>query len=69
MEDTLRDHRVQKQFDRYVSSLNPCFNGRYSQRIMNKFYVQETIGLNPCFNGRYSQSERGTMVHESIELS
>ena len=37
-------------------SLNPCFNGRYSQsaRIATRFIVLD--GLNPCFNGRYSQS-------------
>ena len=32
MEDTLRDQNL---IDKKVSdSLNPCFNGRYSQRIM-----------------------------------
>ena len=30
MEDTLRDIKHKKQRD--MGSLNPCFNGRYSQR-------------------------------------
>ena len=37
-------------------SLNPCFNGRYSQRNSLKKITQKFAGLNPCFNGRYSQS-------------
>ena len=38
-------------------SLNPCFNGRYSQSIFSNVNEGRTLGLNPCFNGRYSQSE------------
>ena len=34
-------------------SLNPCFNGRYSQRVEQ--FKTATGVLNPCFNGRYSQ--------------
>ena len=37
-------------------SLNPCFNGRYSQRERNYKRTITVEGLNPCFNGRYSQS-------------
>ena len=36
-------------------SLNPCFNGRYSQRIRKDFVSFGGLRLNPCFNGRYSQ--------------
>ena len=36
-------------------SLNPCFNGRYSQRAAEKRQRSNCRGLNPCFNGRYSQ--------------
>ena len=36
--------------------LNPCFNGRYSQRGIDYVKVVRIPGLNPCFNGRYSQS-------------
>ena len=39
-----------------MASLNPCSNGRYSQRIMEKKNVIESLSLNPCSNGRYSQS-------------
>ena len=37
-------------------SLNPCFNGRYSQSFKKMSLVDKSISLNPCFNGRYSQS-------------
>ena len=55
MEDTLRvGQTVTFKGGR---SLNPCFNGRYSQR---QHAAGSTPGapssLNPCFNGRYSQS-------------
>ena len=38
-------------------SLNPCSNGRYSQRykMLDKL-ADSMLGLNPCSNGRYSQS-------------
>ena len=39
-----------------VNSLNPCFNGRYSQSSdAVAEYKQARVCLNPCFNGRYSQ--------------
>ena len=54
MEDTLRDGFY---IEKYIyKSLNPCFNGRYSQRVINKVSAKDIICLNPCFNGRYSQS-------------
>ena len=37
-------------------SLNPCFNGRYSQRTSEAFQKNYIRSLNPCCNGRYSQS-------------
>ena len=56
MEDTLRDKPVRG----YVSQdgLNPCFNGRYSQRLseIQRTTICSSPCLNPCFNGRYSQS-------------
>ena len=55
MEDTLRVFEALLH-KKTVLSLNPCFNGRYSQSrngVKSKFLV---LGLNPCFNGRYSQS-------------
>ena len=36
--------------------LNPCFNGRYSQRETWVKKEDTATRLNPCFNGRYSQS-------------
>ena len=54
MEDTLRG-RINSFMLQLFISLNPCFNGRYSQ---SNFSVTGYIckdGLNPCFNGRYSQ--------------
>ena len=45
-------------FDQFVelkeTSLNPCFNGWYSQRDLSYGAVYLDC-LNPCFNGRYSQ--------------
>ena len=55
MEDTLRDTTHTVVYNR--PRLNPCSNGRYSQRTTFKNY-EESIGLNPCSNGRYSQSLR-----------
>ena len=55
MEDTLRG--INKTNNKNMKeSLNPCFNGRYSQSPLND-YGQENNHhcLNPCFNGRYSQ--------------
>ena len=58
MEDTLR---VYGNFDKVLRlfGLNPCFNGRYSQRVMITFEQFMKESLNPCFNGRYSQSLHG----------
>ena len=52
MEDTLRASHY--RINPVVGSLNPCFNGRYSQSAAD-YYENEVQGLNPCFNGRYSQ--------------
>ena len=38
------------------SSLNPCYNGRYSQRKLTLMETHSLKCLNPCYNGRYSQS-------------
>ena len=55
MEDNLRElfHGVIRKMKR---SLNPCSNGRYSQRSPLEVYGRLSSCLNPCFNGRYSQS-------------
>ena len=56
MEDTLRGV-LDGSGNPVVRGLNPCFNGRYSQRGENeKACLKAAKGLNPCFNGRYSQS-------------
>ena len=55
MEDTLRVKNRNNFGSLNERSLNPCFNGRYSQRNPNVFLQIEDVGLNPCFNGRYSQ--------------
>ena len=53
MEDTLRGKST---VDReQLVRLNPCFNGRYSQRCLRRALLVLLISLNPCFNGRYSQ--------------
>ena len=57
MEDTLRDVMNIKKIKEF-SGLNPCFNGRYSQRIDSVIENTDEDGLNPCFNGRYSQSAK-----------
>ena len=38
------------------SSLNPCFNGRWSRTINWKYDIQARLCLNPCFNGRWSRT-------------
>ena len=54
MEDTLRVAR--NNYKTSKASLNPCFNGRYSQSNVIKSVLKvEDASLNPCFNGRYSQ--------------
>ena len=59
MEDTLRELLAYPQLGH--QSLNPYFNGRYSQRI-GQITVKKWKKkcLNPCFNGRYSQSVSNT---------
>ena len=54
MEDTLRGTTTAQSF--HLQSLNPCFNGRYSQSTLAFSVVFIDFSLNPCFNGRYSQS-------------
>ena len=54
MEDTLRGDKKQDG-PKEEKSLNPCFNGRYSQRFGSKIQNLLKVGLNPCFDGRYSQ--------------
>ena len=53
MEDTLRGKNVTVL--KNIASLNPCFNGRYSQSIVRYLCGERSYSLNPCFNGRYSQ--------------
>ena len=54
MEDTLRD--ICKDADvKNFDSLNPCSNGRYSQRVKTFKKAALARCLNPCSNGRYSQ--------------
>ena len=53
MEDTLREGL--KHLTLEGRCLNPCFNGRYSQRWVKKDDTATLERLNPCFNGRYSQ--------------
>ena len=55
MEDTLRGVSVLVVLF-VLMGLNPCFNGRYSQRTINFMKKKIIKCLNPCFNGRYSQS-------------
>ena len=55
MEDTLRVNQILVQGN-IMGSLNPCFNGRYSQREISSLINDNMFCLNPCFNGRYSQS-------------
>ena len=54
MEDTLRVSSSQVCWK--SNSLNPCFNGRYSQSLQEDVASGQEYRLNPCFNGRYSQS-------------
>ena len=55
MEDTLRDFNESNNVTR-AHCLNPCFNGRYSQRRARLVFSFASPSLNPCFNGRYFQS-------------
>ena len=54
MEDTLRVPLTSLMQEVRIS-LNPCFNGRYSQRRqISLMQSLPNLRLNPCFNGRYS---------------
>ena len=66
MEDTLRvlDRFSQQDLPK---SLNPCFNGRYSQRDICLLTDVNECSLNPCFNGRYSQRKK-KLVPQSINI-
>ena len=57
MEDTLRA-RFLVLVVRDKDCLNPCSNGRYSQRLSSETVLSRVSCLNPCSNGRYSQSVR-----------
>ena len=59
MEDTLRE--TFELSNEQILCLNPCFNGRYSQRSYERNEQFFSYSLNPCFNGRYSQSACGTL--------
>ena len=63
MEDTLRVTSAKTQKLKTLS-LNPCFNGRYSQRAEITAKTAEDISLNPCFNGRYSQRKFGSKIQK-----
>ena len=63
MEDTLRVI-LKAAILNSVQCLNPCFNGRYSQRVTLTKMKKKQGSLNPCFNGRYSQS-KGALNDES----
>ena len=67
MEDTLRVYDIFRE--KKIESLNPCFNGRYSQSITRTKEPQNLNGLNPCFNGRYSQSIIFQLVLMSLNMS
>ena len=54
MEDTLREEETTVG-RLLIRSLNPCSNGRYSQRKTRADGNGKIICLNPCSNGRYSQ--------------
>ena len=67
MEDTLRD------IIRFIAAipmigLNPCFNGRYSQRISQLQVTSAKTRLNPCFNGRYSQRRVNSLTENAKEV-
>ena len=67
MEDTLRVKEEIKSTGK-INCLNPCFNGRYSQRVLCYDIINYKICLNPCFNGRYSQ-RRGRVMKLYMVLS
>ena len=56
MEDTLREKKWKRKEEKKLC-LNPCCNGRYSQREAEGAEAGKPEGLNPCCNGRYSQRD------------
>ena len=64
MEDTLREAGA-KSVKNLKVSLNPCSNGRYSQRAL-VLLLMLVLRLNPCSNGRYSQSIAKTTTCFSV---
>ena len=48
--------------------LNPCFNGRYYQRLLPLSLTECRPCLNPCFNGRYYQRAMSTDDGVSIRV-
>ena len=69
MEDTLRASAKTQKLK--TLSLNPCFNGRYSQsQEAFSIFEDDLVCLNPCFNGRYSQSAKNRRYwHDSQSLN
>ena len=67
MEDTLRVD--EKGALKYMKCLNPCFNGRYSQRLAGSMVNGGGDCLNPYFNGRYSQRYKYVTPNATIEES
>ncbi len=53
MENTLRVTKL-KHLSK-MNSLNPCSNGKYSQRKDTLHNLYNEYCLNPCSNGKYSQ--------------
>ena len=66
MEDTLRVNGP--KLHQKKQGLNPCFNGRYSQRLRLAIKFV-TKSLNPCFNGRYSQSKQVWVQKKQVSIS
>ena len=65
MEDTLRGS-VSKVVYYITRRLNPCCNGRYSQRLQPQTLKDLLLSLNPCFNGRYYQSLKRTLGNSRV---
>ena len=68
MEDTLRENLIRLRI-RMPESLNPCFNGRYSQSKKKFGSKIQKPSLNPCFNGRYSQRHNGYTAYKDEQGS
>ena len=68
MEDTLRVPCVLLDNHNGEHCLNPCFNGRYSQRRTMFVFHLVLISLNPCFNGRYSQRQLWILLIWKIKV-